>query len=144
MINRQRLILKSNWGGTFEGLKPHHITGAETAMTLFAMEKLKEHKEREIKGEMKSFFKLLFHFSYDNMILYARSKVLNRAIKNAKLRAKIENKKVYVFRDSLIGFKTLSSTDVKFNKKIRVMKKDIDFMELENISAFIAYPPKRK
>ena len=28
MINRQRLILKSNWGGTFDGLKPSHITGA--------------------------------------------------------------------------------------------------------------------
>lgn len=143
MIDKRGIILKQVFGGGDTGLTDEQKSKIKEAMNLFALRKIEEYRNRELKGEVKTFFKLLMNFSYDNSLLWGRYQILKRAIKKARRRANIENRKCYVIREANLKYKVLSTLDVDYNKKIRVMNKDVDFRKLHEVSDFIAYPKKK-
>jgi len=136
MENRQRLLLRSNLGGTLDGLTNEQIMAIETTMTQFAVSEISRYQNREIKGTITSFFQLCMNFSWDNTILYLRYLSLLMATKKAKMLHKIEKRKVYAIRDSLIGYKILTSRDIDAKKKFKIMKKEVDFRKLDSMADF--------
>jgi hypothetical protein len=64
------------------------------------------------------------------------------AKRQAQTRANIENRKCYVIRKSLIGYKILSTLDIDLNRKIRVLDKDINAKKLHEVADFVVYPRK--
>ena len=141
-MNQLQSILKSKssiYGVEFD---VKERTAIYRAMHDFATRKVSEYRNREIKGELPNFFKVLFRMNWDNWILYFRKIAFNRAKKAAQLRADTEGYKIYCIRKSQIGYQNLSTLEVNINKKIRVLGKDVDAMQLEKVSSFIAYPKK--
>jgi len=112
------------------------------AMVQYGARQVAEFKTREIKGELPNFFKVIFSMTWDNWILYFRKIAFRKARKAAQLRADTEGYKIYCIRKSQIGYQNLSTLEVNINKKIRVLGKDVDAIQLERVSSFIAYPKK--
>lgn len=140
IFNRRIAILKQAFKGDMPKYSPSEIRSIEVAMVNYAASEVVRFKDREIKGEMKSFWKLLVKFSWDNALLYARSKVFKKAKRQARLRAETEGRKIYVIRKSAIGYQLMSTLDVQHNKRVRILDKDVDAMTMEQMSDFIATP----
>ena len=141
MMNTTKLILLNRLK-SFDGLAKDQITAIQFAMSDYALKKVSEYRDREIKSTLKSGTKLFFSLRWDNIVLWLRERFFRMARKNAQSRANTENRKVYVIRKSLIGYKLLSTKDVNYNKRIRVLRKDVDALKLAKTADFIAYPKK--
>ena len=139
-MNRQRLLLLKELGGSWGDITPEQVTKLETAMTLFAIEARERAMNKEIKDEYVSFFKMLFNSSFDNQILWIRYRHYKRAVKRARLRSKTEGYKMYVVRESRTGYKVFSTLDFKYHQRVNVMKKQITKQELEKIAALVVMP----
>jgi hypothetical protein len=139
-MNQLQSILKSKssiYGVEFD---VKERTAIYRAMHDFATRKVSEYRNREIKGELPNFFKVLFKMTWDNWILYFRKLAFNRAKKAAQLRAYVENRKVYAIRSSQIGYVLLSTADVEKNKKLRIFGKDVDAIKLTATADYVAMP----
>jgi len=139
-MNQLQSILKSKssiYGVEFD---VKERTAIYRAMHDFATRKVSEYRNREIKGELPNFFKVLFRMNWDNWILYFRKIAFNRAKKAAQLRAYVENRKVYCIRSSQIGYTLLSTADVEQNKKLRILGKNVDAMKLTATADYVALP----
>lgn len=130
-MNRQRMLLLSELGGTWDGIDVQRIPKIETAMTKFAFNELAKHKSRELNEHTVSFVKLIFQANYDNIILFMRYRMYKAAVKKAKLRAKSEGYKMYVVRNDKISYRVISTLEFKINKRIRILDKDLSAKDME-------------
>jgi hypothetical protein len=135
------MLLISNIG-TLEGLTAKQIQGIETSMTLFAVQEIGKFKTREITGTMTSFFKLVMNFSWDNTVLYIRYRSFLLAKRQARIQANIQNRKYYIIRSSLIGYKVLSTMDIDLNKRVRILDKHITAKNLHEKADAVVMPKK--
>ncbi len=109
------------------------------AMNDYALREVSHYRYREIKKVINE--GILF-IRWDNIILRVRRMALKAAKRNAQLRADTENRKIYCIRKSLVGYTLLSTKDVEYNKKIRVLGTNVDALKLAETADFIAYPKK--
>ncbi len=141
-MNQIQSILKSKesiHGVTFDAKERNAIY---RAMVQYAAREVAKYHNREIKSIGKRGIRLLLSLKWDNIILWIRQKSFNLAKKKAQLRANTEMRKIYVIRNSMIGYSILSTFEINQNKKLRILKKDIDAMKLHEIADFIAWPQK--
>lgn len=141
-LNKTKLILESQLK-SFDGLTKDQIEKIQVAMHLYAIDQVNEFKNRDIKEEAKNFFKLFTRDLYTNAILWMRKRLFVIGKRNAQLHADTSGYKTYLIRKSRIGFQILNTYEANQNKKLRILGKDVDFMDLEKVSSFIAYPKKR-
>lgn len=143
MKTNTKIILLSNLK-TFEGLSQKKLLAIEKSMIEYAHQVLEVYKNRETKDVITHSFKYFPAITKDNVILYLRKKAFNKAKKKAQYLADIENRKVYVIRESIIGYKVLTTLDVDYHKRIRVLSKDASALKLTQIADFIAMPNRKK
>ena len=143
-MHKRIIALRYAFEGALPKFTPSELSRVQVAMENYAVGMLLEYKSEEMKGEVKSFFKLMLQFTRDNAMLYMRYRVFKFAKRQAQLRANTENYKVYVIRESNIRYKVLSTIDVQFNKRIRVLGKDVTAKDLHEIADFVAYPVNLK
>lgn len=142
-MNTLQSILKSKasiYGVDFDAKER---TAIYKAMVQYAARQVAEYHNREIKSVGIGGIRLLLSLKWDNIVLWIRQKSFNLAKKKAQHRANTEIRKIYVIRNSMIGYSILSTFEVNQNKKLRILKKDIDAMKLHEVADFIAYPKKR-
>ena len=112
------------------------------SMADYANLEVKKYRSREISAELPGFFKTLFSMTWDNWILYFRHQSFKKAKKAAQLRANTEGYKVYAIRSGLVSYTLLSTLEVRHNKRIRVLGKNVDAMKLTETADFVAYPKR--
>ena len=138
-MNKRNLILKQAFGGADLGLTPPQLRKVETAMEMYKVSELNEYRNRQLKEDMITLFQLILNFTWDNATIWARYQVYKRASKQAKLRMRTEGYKMYVVRESRLNYKVISSLDVKYNKRLKVMRKEVTAKDLEKIAALVVH-----
>ena len=138
LINRQRLLIKGNVSEA-DKLTPKQIADIETVMTVFAANEIHKKLNQDLKEHYISFFKMLFNSSYENQILWIRYWHYKRAVKKAFLRMRTEGYKMYVVRNSKVGYKVISTLDFKYNQRISILKNKLTKQEIEKVAALIVY-----
>jgi hypothetical protein len=103
----------------------------------------KKVRQEENVTILKQGFGLVPKLFFTKISLWIKRFVRNQYCKLAQLRSDTENYKVYVVQGRGLTFKLISTLDFKFNKSIRVFKKDLTAKEMEAVSCFIAYPKKK-
>lgn len=80
--------------------------------------------------------------TWEELIFFIRSRRLRR-VKNMVQRISNEDhRKYYIVRASETGYKYFSSKDVKFNKKLRLFKKDVDVVKLHETADAVIRPKR--
>lgn len=123
-------------------LQPKEKQIALAAMVKYgerAIENYRKNENQAIKLEAVKLFPALFAGQFK---MWLRKQSFLIAKRKAIRRSKIENKKIYVIRQSEIGYVLLSTSDVKHGKKINVFNRKVGAIELTEAADFIAYPPK--
>ena len=105
-----------------------------------AVENYRRNESQAIKLEAVKLFPALLS---GNVKMWLRKQSFLLAKRKAIRRSKIENKKVYVIRETDIKYGIYSTSDVKYNKKIKVFDRKIGAIELTEAADFVAYPPKK-
>ena len=105
-----------------------------------AVENYRRNESQAIKLEAVKLFPALLS---GNFKMWLRKQSFLLAKRKAIRRSKIENKKVYVIRQSEIGYILLSTSDVKHGKNINVFNRKVGAIELTEAADFVAYPPKK-
>lgn len=116
----------------------------QAAMYNYSARTVENFEREQNKAAMKEALKLFPALFKGQIMLYLRKKSLNKAVKQAELRADVENRKMYVIRASNIAYTILSTADIEHNKKIRVFGKYVDAIKLHETADRVVYPPKRK
>ena len=116
----------------------------QAAMYNYSARTVENFEREQNKAAVKEALKLFPALFKGQIMLYLRKKSLNKAVKQAELRANVENRKMYVIRASNIAYTILSTADIEHNKKIRVFGKDVDAIKLHETADRVIYPPKRK
>lgn len=116
----------------------------QAAMYNYSARTVENFEREQNKAALKEALKLFPALFKGQIMLYLRKKSLNKAVKQAELRAEVENRKMYVIRASNIAYTILSTADIEHNKKIRVFGKDVDSIKLHETADRVVYPPKIK
>lgn len=116
----------------------------QAAMYNYSARTVENFEREQNKAAVKEALKLFPALFKGQIMLYLRKKSLNKAVKQAELRADIENRKMYVIRASNIAYTILSTADIEHNKKIRVFGKDVDAIKLHETADRVVYPPNRR
>ncbi len=103
----------------------------------------KEVRQEQDLKELREAFKIIPRLFWTKLSFYVKRYVRNQYCKTAQYRADTENYKQYVVQGRGLTFKIFSTRDYKYNKRIRVFKKDLTAKEMEEISCFVAWPKKR-
>jgi hypothetical protein len=103
----------------------------------------KEVRQEQDLKELREGFKIIPRLFWTRLTSWVKRYVRNQYCKVARLRADTENYKCYVVQGRGLTFKIFSTRDYKYNKRIRVFKKDLTAKEMEEISCFVAWPKKR-
>ena len=80
--------------------------------------------------------------TWEEIIFFIRSKRLRRVKKMVQRISNEDNRKYYIVRASETGYKYFSSKDVKFNKKLRVFKSDVDVVKLHEAADAVIRPKR--
>jgi len=80
--------------------------------------------------------------TWEEIIFFIRSKRLRRVKKMVQRISNEDNRKYYIVRASETGYKYFSSKDVKFNKKLRVFKSDVDVVKLHETADAVIRPKR--
>jgi len=102
-----------------------------------------EVRNAEDKKIIRESFGVIPNLWLTRLSMWAKRVVRNQYVRQAQLRADTECYKVYVLQGKGLTFKLISTRDFKFNKAIRVFKKDLTAKEMEKLSCYIAYPKKK-
>ena len=105
-----------------------------------AVENYRRNESQAIKLEAVKLFPSLLS---GNVKMWLRKQSFLLAKRKAIRRSKIENKKLYVIRETYIKYGIYSTSDVKYNKKIKVFDRKVGAIELTEAADFVAYPPKK-
>ena len=116
----------------------------QAAMYNYSARTVENFEREQNKAAVKEALRLFPALFKGHIMLYLRKKSLNKAVKQAELRAEVENRKMYVIRASNIAYTILSTADIEHNKKIRVFGKDVDAIKLHETADRVIYPPKRR
>jgi hypothetical protein len=100
-----------------------------------AVAKYRDDEQRQILKESLTLFPALWA---GELKLWLRLKSFNRAKRMAQLRADSEGYKIYVILSSQIRYTLLSTAEVDFNKRVRILGKNVTDMELTKKAAFVA------
>lgn len=125
-------------------LDPDQYRAVEMAMVEFGGRTVDNFEREQNKAAVKEALRLFPALFKGQIMLYLRKKSLNKAVKQAELRAEVENRKMYVIRASNIAYTILSTADIEHNKKIRVFGKDVDAIKLHETADRVVYPPNRR
>lgn len=77
---------------------------------------------------------------YEFFVQWIRKIYLKKAIRTAELKAFNEGYKQYVILATKYSYKIFSTRELKYNKKIRVLKKDLTAKEVSEKASRIIYP----
>lgn len=146
--SKAQMILRSKasiFNTKFDSMQ---VLAAEQAMIVFANDQIDEFSKEQNKEVAFEAVKLFPALVKKQFILWLRKKSFLLACKEAQLRADTEGFKCFVIRSSRIGYTILNTLDIDLNKKIRVLGKDVDAIELEKTASFTAtrkvHPPVLK
>lgn len=141
-MNQINLILRSNLsklGVTLNADQDIAVQGAMTDYAVMAVNRYIDKKAKEARLEAVGFFSSIMKGEFH---LYVRKLFFQRAKRQAILRCETENHKVYVIRSGDYSYEVLSTRDVNFNRKVRLLGKNADAKKLTEIADFIAYPKR--
>ena len=136
------LILKSVLSQRDETLTHKQTIAVREAIAQYAILAIDRYRSNETKAvalEAVKFFPSLFRME---LKLWLRKVSFVRAKKLAINRAEIENRKMYVIRNTDIKYVVISTGEVGSLKKMIKYKGAMDFLTLSKISDYIAYPNK--
>lgn len=137
-------ILRSNTSKLNVTLDSRQQQAATMAMIDFAARKVNEYRQSERKEINLEAVKLFPALLVGDWKLWLRKRAFRKACKQAKVRAEIENRKMYIIRSTEIAYIILSTLEVEQNKKVRVFGKNVDAIKLHETADKVVYPPKRK
>ena len=140
-LNKTKLILESQLK-SLNGFSQEQIEKIQVAMHLYALDQVNEFRNQDIKDEVANWLKLFGQEWYKTAILLIRRWHFRMAKRQAIILAEVTGYKTYVIQKGRTTFQILNSYEINYNKKMKVLGKDVDFMEVEKISSFIAYAPK--
>jgi hypothetical protein len=80
--------------------------------------------------------------TWEEFVSMVRAKRLQRIKKMVQRLSNEDNRKYYIIRASETGYKYFSSKDVKFNKKLRVFKSDVDVVKLHEAADAVIRPKR--
>ena len=140
-LNKTKLILESQLKNLKE-FSPEQVEKIQVAMHLYAINQVNEFRNQDIKDEAVNWLKLFGPEWYKTAILLIRRWRFRMAKRQAIILAEVTGYKTYVIQKGRTTFQILNSYEINYNKKMKVLGKDVDFMEVEKISSFIAYAPK--
>lgn len=137
---KDRLILRSRLSKANQTLTPEQTRAVELAMidaSIYSVENYRTNQAKAINREAVGLIGKIFK---DEWVLTIRRWYFKRAKKQAQILADTSNRKIYVLRSSDIAYSLLSTADVDFNKKKRVLGKNIGAKELTETADFVAMP----
>lgn len=137
-----KIILASHLSRRFETLNPKQTDAAHDAMLDYSVRMIGQYRANEAKAINKEAAGLFVSLIRGNLKLWLRNYYFKRACKQADTLAKITNRKTYVIRSTDISYLLLSTKDIEMNKKMKVLGKHVDAMELTEKSDYIAYPTR--
>ena len=114
-----------------------YIRAAQKSFAIETVQRYKRNNRRKMIATLKPlprYFRLAYMYF---LKMYIRKRFFKLAVKTAKIRAQIEGYKIHVVLATEFTYKTISSRDFKHSKKIKVFKKEVNFMDLERESAFV-------
>ena len=143
VLERQLQELYETHGIVIPGAAFPYIRKAMVSFGVKSVEDYHKRKRNEMYSVLKRVPKFFFVGYWHFLKLLIRKWSYKLAVRQARLRAKTENYKVYVIQSSDFGYITLSTLDFKHNKSIRVFKKDITAKDMHKTAACVVYPPRR-
>jgi hypothetical protein len=142
MNTKTHYILLANMK-SLKGLSPQQLRAIEKSMIEYSIIELEEFKSNEIQKAIRFSFLGIPKLCFKNIIYFVRTLSLNLSKKLATQLAYLENREVYVIRDSLFGFTILTSLDIKYKKKKGIIRRNLDFIKRKELIAYTAKPPKK-
>ena len=135
-----RVILQSHLSRRYETLNAMQQKASEDAMLDFGARMVESYRTNEAKAINKEAANLFVSLIQGELKLWLRNYYFKRACRQAKTLADITNRKIYVIRSSDINYKLLSTKDIELNKKLKIMGRNVNAMELTEKSDYIAHP----
>jgi len=135
-------ILNSNLSKKGVTISNLQKCAVKNAMGDFAVKAVKNHIDKENKEAILEAIHLFPALWSKRIKLLLRKYSCRMACKNAQIRSTTENRKCYVIRNSNISYIVLSTAEVDHIKKIRILGKDVDAIELTKVADFITYPKR--
>ena len=117
------------------------------AQIIFAEKAIREERKRRRENMIKilkplpKLFRLAYWYFFKQ---YLRKNFCKIATRTAKARAVAEGYRIYVIRSTELTYTTVSTREFNQGKKIKSFGRDLNFMDIEKESSFIANPPKHK
>lgn len=137
-------ILRSQLSLYNTKLDPDQYRAVEMAMVEFGGRAVVDYRDQETKGIKLEAIKLFPALWRGDLKLWLRKMAFRKACKQAKTRAEVENRKMYIIRSTEIAYIILSTLEVEQNKKVRVFGKNVDAIKLHETADKVVYPPKKR
>ena len=116
---------------------------AYSAMLIYAERMIENYRRNENKAiniEAVKLFPSLFRGEFK---LWLRKRAFLKGKNMAQRKANIENRKCYLIRSSDIAYTILSTKDVEHNKRVKILGKSVNSMQLTQAADFVAMPKKK-
>lgn len=137
-MNDLSIILQKHTSQRNVKLDSDQTSAAITAMNEYAIRAVAKYRDNEQAQILKESLTLFPALWYGQLKLWLRLKSFERAKRMAQLRADSEGYKIYVILSSQISYTLLSTTEVDFNKRVRILGKNVNDIELTKKAAFVA------
>lgn len=98
---------------------------------------IEKKEQRRILFMVYGYFKKL---TWDSFLLKLRTRSLNRMKKDYQFLANENRRTYYILLDGMFTHRALSTADVDFNKKIRVIDKDVDSRRIRSVAEATIIP----
>lgn len=85
----------------------------------------------------------LFKINVESFILRVRAYNLKKKIRSTQRLSNLDKRKYYIIRKNNTKYEVLSTSDIDFNKKVRILDKDVDAKLLHEKADCVIYPKKK-
>jgi hypothetical protein len=136
------LILQSKLSLHDVTLEAKQRNACREAMLEYALRTVDAYRTNEIKAVSIEQVKLIPSLWKGELKLWFRKWNYKKAKKIADDRARIERRKMYCILSTDIQYVVISNKEIDYLKKIKKISKAINFIDLEKMSDYIAFPPQ--
>lgn len=117
------------------------------AMRSFAVKAIHEDRQKRRKmmvETLKHLPKWMFVGYFYMFRLKLRKWFYRMAVKQARIEASIQNRKIWVVQSTDLTYTLISTKNFRDGKKVKVFKKELDFKDMEEAADATIYPPNQK
>ena len=142
ILDRQLTEMYQTTGKQIPGEAVPYIRKAMVSFAVKAIQEERQRKRKQMVEVLKHLPKFFFIGYWYFIKLWIRKRTYKIAVKQAQFRANTENYKVYVVQETEYSYRTISTLDFKYNKKIKVFKHNLTAKDLEAKASLVVYPKK--